>query len=144
MCYHWKRKIELTNFALNELFNSCGSGLLHNKEKKQYNLFGCIAVSSLKKACLSYVAKTGQIFELKENLGDAVTIIDYDDLISKKELVLPFAFDFIELSYSSQYAELIHAKGIKRADKLTKDEKRTIKQLCWSIYGKAQRLAEDF
>lgn len=144
MCYHWKRKTQLTNFALNELFKACGAELLGVREKKKFNLFGNIAISSLKKACFSYVAKTSQIFDIKEKLRNAVTIIDYDDLVSRKDLVLPYLFDFIELSYSSQYADLIHAKGIKRAGKLKKNEKIVIQQTCWSTYEKARRLAVNF
>ena len=145
MCYHWRRKIELTNFALNELFDSCGSKLLNDKEMKKYNIFGSIAISSFRKACLSYIGKTSQVFELKNKLGEeAIAVIDYDDFISQKESVLRFIFDFVELPYSLSYTDLIHTKGIKRADKLTENEKRIIQQTCWPTYEKVRRLAEDF
>lgn len=144
MCYHWKRKTQLYNFALNELFDSCGVQMLNEKERNRYMLFGKFIIPQIRKACLSYVGKTSQLFEIKEKLKGDVVIIDYDDLIQKKESVLPFLFDFAHVPFLKSYLTLIHSQGIKRADKLSQAERESVQRTCWGLYERARELAVCF
>lgn len=144
MCYHWKRKTQFYNFALNELFDSCGMQMLNEKEKKRYDLLGKFTIPQIRKACLAYVGKTSQVFEIKEKLKDNVVIIDYDDLIHKKILVLPFVFDFANVPFLESYLNFIHSQGIKRADKLSHAEREAVQLTCWNLYERVRELAVCF
>jgi len=132
MLHNWRR------FALNDLFMGCGVQLLDEKELIRYRRLGYIGVSSLKRACYSYVGKTIQAFELKKNSSKGnILIIDYDELVTNKHEVLPEVYKFIELNYRQKYAQRIHSKSVLKADKLTKKERKTVDSICLPIYKKA-------
>ena len=144
MCYHWKRKLQVGNFALNELFNACGAQNLNPLEKRIYNVAGGLLIPSFRKACLAYVGKTEHLFELAQNLKNNITVIDYDDLIMKKEQVLPYIFHFVGLEFSDKYSAMIHGKGISRASGLSLKQKKVIKNVCMPTYKKARAFAKSF
>lgn len=128
-------------FALNELFRGCATDLLNNIEKQRYELFGIWGINRLKRACLSYNGKSSQVFELKKLLGDArMLVIDYDDLVQKKEHVLPAIYKFIDLPYEPGYGKSIRCKKIKKTDRYSKSKKSLIEELCAPIYEDARKL----
>lgn len=142
MCYHWTRKYQLYNFALNELFVSCADkNVLTPWENIGLKLFGPSAISSIRKASLSYVGKTSQLFTLKKRLYNQILIIDYDDLIQKKESILPIISTFVNLPEESLTTDTIHNKSIHRAAKLSFKEKKMVQQLCWNTYISAKKLS---
>ncbi len=118
--------------------------MLTERETKKYNFFGSFAISPLRKASLSYVAKTSQVFELKEQLGNDCIVIDYDDIINKKKIVLPYLFDFLILPYSPKLLELIHTKSVNKAENLTTKEKVSIRKTCGKTYEDVRKLAASF
>jgi|LGOV01.1.fsa_nt_gb hypothetical protein len=140
MMYHWKRRRKLRNFALNELFCSCGKNGLSEKDLKRFNFLGSYGFSTLKKACLSYVQKTGQIFEIERKLGNDVMVVEYNDIIRKKNVMLPNLFSFFELEYDPVYGSTIDSRSLTKAKRLSERQKRMIYEVCWETYEKARSL----
>ncbi len=143
MIYNWKPKFSLRNFALNELFCSCGQIKLTSGERNLYHLLGSYGFSPLKKACYSYFGKLNQLFELKEKLGRDIFVIDYDAMINHKYKYLPLIFDHLHISYDSSCLSMIHSKSISKADKLSLRQKKVIHNSCWDIYNKLRTIAND-
>jgi len=135
MVYNWSR------FALNELFLACGFDLLNERQKKLYKIFGTFAVNKFLRACYAYVGKTSQIFEIASRFKeDKLMIIDYDDLVKNKEVLLPLIYDFINLKYNPKYANKIHSKSLNKAKKLKNKQRDIIKKICIPVYERAQKL----
>ncbi len=127
--------------ALNVLFKGCGVPLIQEPYKSYHNRFGLWIISKLRMACLSYNGKTKQIFEIKGRLGDDnVMVVDYDELVGNKEVVIPAIYKFIDLPYKPEYFDMIHCKSIKKSDRLSKRERKTIEELCVPFYEKARTL----
>lgn len=134
MLHNWKRG------ALNRLFRHCGSNLLAEGERRTYELFGTLGVARLRKACLSYNAKTAQTAILSTALGpNRVMIVDYDDLVRNKELFLPKIYDFVELKYSNDLLSRLHAKSLSKADKFSRKEAAAIESVCMPCYLGARK-----
>lgn len=135
MLHNWK------NFALNELFESCGVNLLDENGRRLYKLFGIWGVSRIKRACLAYCGKVSQLFELQTHIAeDSFIVVEYDGLVSNKEHVLPELYRFIELPYRSDYAGMIHSKSLGKHNSLSGKERRMIETTCISIYEEARKL----
>jgi len=135
LLHNWSR------FALNELFNGCGSTLLTREEKRKYERFGIMAISRLKRACYSYNAKVSQIFDIREKLGvNRVLVIEYDNLVRMKEKILPLIFNFVDLEYKDIYGSQIRTSSLMKADRLSTRERDLIAQFCVPVYEKAKLL----
>ena len=141
MCYHWGRRLRFTNFALNELFASCGMNGLTGFERMRIKTLSVYGISPLRKACLAYAGKTAQIFELYRRLGKDMLVIDYDDLVREKENLLPVLFAFVNLPYEKNCAELIKSESLDKADKLSQRAKEQIRLTCLDVYKRAGKLA---
>jgi len=138
LLHNWKR------FALNELFVGCGRDLLQEPMRSYYERFGLIAVSRLHRACLSYNAKISQVSELINILGDdKLMVVDYDDLILKKEVMLPKLYDFIGHTFHSDYSDAIRISSIDKARKLSARERKMIHELCEPVYNNLKVLAVE-
>ena len=101
---------------------------------------GSYGFSTLKKACLSYVQKTGQIFEIERKLGNDVMVVEYNDIIRKKNVMLPNLFSFFELEYDPVYGSTIDSRSLTKAKRLSERQKRMIYEVCWETYEKARSL----
>ncbi len=134
LLYNWKR------FALNELFPACGASLLDAEDKKRLEKFGLLSVGRLKRACLSYNAKISQIKEISENLAGRVLILDYDDLVSNKQALLPAVYRFIKLEYDDSYADKIKTTSLAKAKKLSNKEQAVVEKLCEPVYNDLKSL----
>ena len=143
MVYNWKPKFALRNFALNELFCSCGQIQLTSIEKYLYNFLGSYGFLPLKKACYSYVGKLFQLTDLKEKLGSNILVIDYDDLINQKNKFLPLVFDHFDISYNSESLDMIHAHSLSKASRLSSRQKKIINYLCSDIYTHMRSYAHN-
>ena len=131
-------------FAFNELFEACGLSYLPDEHKKRYSRFGKLAIPRIRRACFSYIGKTTQLFEIRKGLWkDNILIVDYDNLVINKDLVLPKIYRFIGLSYQQRYANKLNSGNINKAQKLSHIERKTIKQLCVPIYDQAKRLSQE-
>jgi hypothetical protein len=126
-------------FALNRLFEGCGFPILCEREKRKYKRFGRFGVIRLQRACYSYVGKTRQAFELQENLTPQdIFFIEYDDLVQKKDVLLPLVYRFIGLSYKDEYANGIHNRSLGRIEQLSRKEEENVDRICLPIYEKAR------
>lgn len=128
-------------FALNELFASCGLSYLDKKESNRYRLVGQWAIPRIRRACFSYIGKVSQLFELHAYYDqNRLIVIDYEDIVLNKEIVLPRLYEFLELDYHKAYTKKIHDRNLKKAQKLSRKQRNIIEKLCVSTYGKAKCL----
>ena len=134
----------LNNWGRNNpdrLFKTCGVPALTGADKWVHTFFGTRSVSLFRRACWGYIGKTGQLFEIHQRLGkDIVYVVDYDELVNQKELILPEIYNFINLRYKSEYATKIHARSIERRLELSVKEEATIAAMCDPVYFKAKTL----
>jgi hypothetical protein len=135
MLCNWKHA------ALNRLFQHCGSTLLNEKEQRRYERLGAFSIPRLRRACLSYNAKTSQIFTLRERLGDnCLFIIDYEKLTSDKNTVLPAIYSFIGLPYRDNYAAMLHSSSLNKAKIFYEQHRYIIDDNCMPVYERASTL----
>lgn len=135
MLHNWKYG------ALRRLFQRCGSTLLGDNELSRYRYFGTAGFSRLRMACLSYNAKTMQTHMLANGLPrERMFIIDYDDLVERKDVVLPALFDFCGLPYDSQHAGVIRRSGKSQRTLLSKRDGAYVERTCSGEYERALRL----
>lgn len=138
MLHNWHR------LALKELFLCCGFSLLSDRQQKTYQRFGGLSLSKSYRACMAYNGKQMQLFELAEKLDkDRLMVIDYDDLVLKKEEILSKIYQFIELPYHKEYGDKIHSGSIKKQSKLSKKESALICQHCVPVYERARSYLTD-
>ena len=135
MLYNWRRG------ALNRLFTGCGVRYLSENEKKIYDKLGPWFFSRINMACLSYKAKIAQLEDMtqKLNCGRFVSV-DYDDLISNKESLLPRIFEFLGVEFKDEYLHKLHSKSITKSNRMSDKYKKIIKDMCDDDYHKARRL----
>ena len=128
----------------NRLFQSCGVPALTGADKWLYKFFGTRSISMFRRACWGFIGKTGQLFEINQCLGkDVVFVVDYDELVNQKKRVLPEIYDFINLSYKTEYAAKIHDRSLDKRNELSAKEEATIEAMCNPIYFKAKTLRSE-
>lgn len=132
MLHNWKRG------ALNRLYDACvradGTGRdgLHART--------WIGPSRLDKACASYAAKTTQTFRLHDVLGDRMLIIDYDDLVRRKEALLPRICEFADVPFEPAFLGHLHGKSVRNGVRLSVRETARVEKLCVPVYRQAREL----
>lgn len=135
MLYNWRR------FPLNELFESCGVHLLSGKPYERYRRFGALGVNPLTRACLGYAGKQEQIISIARELGSSrLFVVDYDDLVSQKEELIPELFRFAELPYDPRYSEMLASTSLGKEKRLTRRERNIIKEECEPVYERVRKL----
>ena len=134
MLYNWSR------FALDELFDACGSQLLEGRDLIRYERYGRYVINRAKRACLAYQGKTQQAFELKERLGDEMLVVDYDDLVSDSSRTLSEVYSFIDLPFKESYEKSISRKSIKKASSLPGRIRSMIEDMALPEYERARAL----
>jgi len=133
MLHNWRRA------ALNRLFRSCGATSLGNAERRQYELFGTLGISRIRKACLSYNVRVSQVFELKKRLTeDQLIVLDYQDLVERKEQVLPGIYDFTGLEFQNSYLAKIKSTSLGKSSRQPQAEARAVEAHCMPVYVKAR------
>ena len=137
MLYNWRYG------ALVRLFKRCGSRGLDERERKSFDRFGSLPFSRLQMACLSYNAKTAQTQLLAEQLGqDRLFIVDYDELIDRREEILPRIFDFANLQFDPAGLARLKRSSTSLKARLNKRSVNYVDQVCCVEYTRARRLAE--
>jgi hypothetical protein len=132
LLYNWPRR------ALDNTFRETVSLSLSSKDYWAYKVGGERLFSSLHKACLLYNWKISQLFDMVPKFGhDHIMVVEYDDLVIKKERVIPLIYEFIALPYEVSYAEKIHATSLDKKKHLSEKEFNTIKRFCEDIFLKA-------
>jgi hypothetical protein len=101
---------------------------------------GSSGYSRLDKACAAYVAKTEQTFALRERLGARMAIVDYDDLVAHREVLLPQLCEFADVPYDPELTRQLHGKHARNSDRLAAWEARHVDDLCAEVYRKARSL----
>ena len=90
--------------ALDGTFSKCAAQGLKGFDARLYKLIGHKSISRARRACELYKAKTLQLFELLDTFGtEKVFIVDYDELVLHKEIVLPKIFQYINLECNPLY-----------------------------------------
>jgi hypothetical protein len=134
MLYNWRN-------TPNRLFEACGIPILSGIDKWLFTIFGHQVIPMLRKACWGYNGKTSQVFNLISYLGsENVLVVDYDDLVIRKDEILPEIYAFIDLDYKKDYSCMIHSKSLSKMQSLSRHEYSTIKSLCEPVYQRARRL----
>jgi hypothetical protein len=139
MLNNWK------NFALNELFEACGTEFLEKSDHRRFNKFGVWSVSRLKRACYAFYGKISQLFELHNYLSeDQLIVVEYDGLVEKKTDVLPELYRAIDLPYHSHYADMIHSKSLSKHRCLSRKKHAIVEAICMPIYKEAVELVSIY
>ena len=133
MMHNWKPN------ALRGAFNRCAADKLDGIEKTLYSIWGPKWIDRARQASLIYRAKTSQMFELVDRLGqDNMFVVDYDELVLDRETMLRKIYEFVDLSYSPEYSKQIHSKSLDKKARLSSSQKRVVETLAEPIYQKAQ------
>lgn len=136
MLHNWRK------FALNELFEGCGRQYMTHAERNRYELLGRFAISSLQRACLSYVGKLSQLFFLSAEIKKTpVLVVDYDELVYHKERYLPAIYRFLDLPYRRCYLNGLHKRNVNKSRRLSKKQIAVIDERCVPLYEWAQELS---
>lgn len=136
MKYNW------SVFSFNELFDACGATQLNDREKQRYERHGKRAFPRTMRACLSYNGKVLQALELMKVLGKhRMLVVDYDDLVRNKNMILPNMYSFIQLPYREYYADKIHNESVKKLDRLSMQERNIIEEVSIPVYEKVKGVA---
>ena len=135
LVYNWSK------WGLNTTYDRCGAESLGDDVRSsfKYRLLGSKAVSKLHKACMIYNQKVSQIFELSERLQcRGIIVVEYDELVRRKNDVLPRLYEFIDVPYQSAYGDKILTSSLNKADRLSDEESEVITALCGPVYDRAR------
>lgn len=78
---------------------------------------------------------------MNDRIGnEGIIVVDYDNLVMRKEEVLKDIYDFINLDYKKEYCKYIHSNSIDNASKFSKKEIDMVELLCMPIYLKAKEI----
>ncbi|RJO60192.1 hypothetical protein C4544_05890 [candidate division WS5 bacterium] len=137
MLYNWN------DFALNELFEFCGMQLFNRRRSENsYSYLHKGEISRLERACFAYNGKTSQVFELINGLKkNTMMVIDYEYLINKQELILPFIYQHINIPYQENYLADIYDKSVHKYKMLSTKDRKIIESICMPVYEKAKSLS---
>jgi hypothetical protein len=133
--YNWER------FALNELFDYCGSELLKGEERLLYYRFGRFAVKRAKRACLAFNGKILQLPKIVQEFGEErIKIVEYEELVKKPADSLKEIYSFIDLEFDKNYAKMIHAKSLVKKRNLPEKIKLLVNKMCEPLYADTRKL----
>lgn len=127
--------------ALARLFLECGVSLLQGKDAALYRTLGIRGIPRIRQACYGYVAKTLQIFDIAQNLdAESLKILDYDDLVTRKQTLLPALYDFIGVDFQSRYLRKISSGSLNKARQLPPNDTAVVQDICEPVYMRATNL----
>jgi len=139
MIKNWKR------FALNELYESCGKSSLVGCPPERNRGLGRWWIPSIVKACASYNAKVEQIVDITRKVGsDKVALIEYEELVTKPELLLPKIYEFIGVGYHKSYMAKLSRRSINKSRELGAKPSSQISKLSMPYYQKAKNLMAEY
>ncbi len=137
MVYNWRR------FALNELYGTCGVRLASTPRLSNIRWPWPLGPTRLEKACLSYSAKTAQIFEIQRLIPqDRVLVVDYDALVDSPHDWLARIFAFIDEPYDPVYAQDVSRMSTGKASQLSEKAKTVIAVNAERTYRECQALVQ--
>jgi hypothetical protein len=137
MVHNWKR------FALNELFDACGKDLLDDAVAARYRRWKGLSVGAFERACLSYNAKVSQLFHLARELSaEELMVVDYNDVVGRKEEIVPVLFRFAGLPYRPVLTDGLHSRSLKTRQ-ISVRQQALIDTWCSPVYERARALLTD-
>lgn len=129
MLHNWKR------FALNEVFISCGAGLLPVPLAARYQRWGVLGVPALQRACYAYLGKLEQCRTLLTQLPEQqLTTLRYEELVTHKDAMLAALHQFCGLSQQAPANSEISTRSMGKADKLSQKERASVDAVCAERY----------
>jgi hypothetical protein len=135
MLFNWRRA------ALRRLFRRCGSSQLNVYDSQRFRRFGTLPFSKLQMACLSYNAKTDQTLVLHDRLdASRLIVVDYDDLLDRKDEVLPEIFSFVGVPFEDKVLERLQRSSKSQRSRLSNKALDHIERLCMPCYERASLL----
>lgn len=134
MLHHWRRA------ALTRLYDACGAHSVPPPAAMGTFRRLWLGPSRLFQACASYIGKTAQTAALRKGLGDRLAIVDYDDLVARKEIVLPQLCAFAGVRFTPELAASFAADTAPRGARLRQREAAHVEELCTDIYERARAL----
>ena len=137
MLYNWGKFG--SRFALNELFDAVGQPHASEPERRRLAWLGRLAVSPLHRACYAYVGKVSQLFRLAgEPLDNRLIVVEYDELVRRKEALLPWLYEQVGLPWKGEYADSVRGGSVDKASRLTPGEREAIDRICLPTYERAR------
>ncbi|MDT4291640.1 sulfotransferase [Methylomonas sp. MO1] len=128
-------------FCLDELFLGCGKHVMNKSDQVKFDRFGSFAINRIRRACYSYNAKVNQLVSILQNLDEErVIVVDYDELVKDKCVILASIYKFFGIHYKPEFSELINEKSIGKASNLSKDTRFLIDSLSGPYYDLAKKL----
>jgi Sulfotransferase family len=98
------------------------------------------STSRLEKACATYLASIRQTTEIKERLGERVAVVDYDELATDRERLLPALCRFAGVRCDAHALRHLHGKSVRKGS-LAAFEAAIVDQLAQSAYRRASAAA---
>ena len=93
--------------------------------------------SRLEKACAAYVASIRQTLDLKEQLGERVAVIDYDELSADRNRLLPALCRFASVGCDASLLRHLHGRSVQKGV-LASFEAAIVDQLTLPAYRRAR------
>lgn len=137
MANNWSRK------TCHYVFQECGTRDLSTLHSWFYRIAAGTFLNNtreltIRKAARTYNAKLKQLFDLAEVIAkEDLLVVEYDQLVQNKHVLLPRIYGFLALDYEQSFAELLHSKSIGKAAELSARRKRLIQSSCQQIYARA-------
>jgi hypothetical protein len=132
MLHNWR------SAALDRLFEDCGADTLVGVDRWHHKLRGAQALDRLRRACWAYNGKTSQLFQLHHRLGPSIVMtVDYDDLVTRKATLLPRIYNFLGLSFRTEYLDKIKSGSLNKRSAFNPSQVRIIEMLCEKVYEQA-------
>ena len=137
MANNWSRA------TCNYVFHECGMQGLGIVHRWLYNIAARTSLNrtrelTVRRAIRIYNAKVNQIFRLAQIVPETdLIVVEYDQLVTKKDTLLPQIYDFLMLGYKKSYAELLHGRSTQKAAKFSPRRKRLINNACRHTYERA-------
>lgn len=125
--------------ALNELFMGCGVRHLPEPYRYRLQLFGIRGVPRLHRACFAYRGKLDELSLLMGALpGNALTVIDYDELVAEPHSILGQVYQRLGLTYLERYGQQLNPASRDKAKQLAAGARRLIEETCLPGYRRAR------
>ena len=137
LVYNWG------GWHLDHTFRDSAESSLNGIDRLVHRYLGIRAISHIKRACYIYNWKLSHLFYLYPRFNkDEIMIVDYDDLVKRKEVVLPEIISFSALNLWDDCGDSIHSGSLDKGQQLSFIEKRTVDSMCKKTYLKAQQFTD--
>jgi hypothetical protein len=136
MVHNWK------NFALNELFLTCGYGFMNYEDRVRFQRFGLWGIPRIRRGAYAYAGKVSQLFALQAAIPQGIlNVVEYDDLVMNKAIVLPRLHERLSVKFRTGDADSISERSLGKREKLSSDERKVVDIQCADIFERARLLS---